>query len=76
MPVLYLPRPGQYNVPRSIGAGSLNQHRNRKNVMVSTAMRLEKYDNAMPGPGDYDPAPVEGNLLRKSHNILLSNNYY
>jgi len=54
----------------------LNQHRNRKNIMLSTAMRLERYDKEVPGPGDYDPAPMEGNLLKKSHNILLSNNYY
>ena len=29
-----------------------------------------------PGPGDYDPTPFDGSMIKASHNILLSENTY
>lgn len=52
---------------------------NRKNIMVSSSTRdlkqfLVNKSNA-PGPGRYDPEPVYNNMIKRSHNVLLSGMY-
>lgn len=68
-----LPGPGQYNIPRRFGAVA----RNPKNIMFSTSPRSDvtggKKKQMGPGPGQYD---VRGSLIRPSHNVLLSDEYY
>lgn len=59
--------------------GSKNT-RNPKNIMLSSSAREVwqqemKNQRLVPGPGDYNPTPIEGGLIRQSHNVLLSDNY-
>lgn len=65
-------RPGQYNLePKR----DKNWH-NPKNIMLSSSRReVWQKPNAVPGPGEYDVVPLEGGMLRPSHNVLLSDNY-
>ena len=64
--------PGQYNVARKLG----NDWKNPKNIMLSSTKReVWAKPNAVPGPGEYNVVPLEGGLLRPSHNVLLSDNY-
>lgn len=65
------PGPGQYTLPITIGQ---KEYRNPKQVLISTCSREEKFGNSNPGPGTYN-VPLYGNMLIKSHNILLASNY-
>lgn len=69
-------RPGQYNSLSPLGQ---KVRTNRKNVMVGTAPRELRLGHeqslALPGPGEYDPSPVQGSLIKPSFNILLSEKY-
>lgn len=70
--VSLLVRPGQYNLERKLGKDC----RNPKNIMLSSSAReVWAKPNAVPGPGEYNVVPLEGGLLRPSHNVLLSDNY-
>jgi hypothetical protein len=63
--------PGQYNLDRKA-----HNWRNPKNIMLSSSKReVWSKPNAVPGPGEYNVVPLEGGLLRPSHNVLLSDNY-
>ena len=70
--LLHIDRPGQYNVSSRLGS----DWRNPKNVMMTTSAReVWQKPNRVPGPGEYDVVPIEGGMLRPSHNVLLSDNY-
>lgn len=65
-----MPGPGYYDVPSMIESSTKSF--NRKNVMISTASRSEKFENNIPGVGSYD---LRSSLVRPTHNILLSGEY-
>jgi hypothetical protein len=44
-------------------------------MLSSSKREVWSKPNAVPGPGEYNVAPLEGGLLRPSHNVLLSDNY-
>ena len=44
-------------------------------MLSSSAREVWQKPNAVPGPGEYNVVPLEGGLLRPSHNVLLSDNY-
>ena len=67
-----MPGPGDYVLPSSFKAPK----KNRKNVMISTGPRITPHViNDAPSPGTYDPSPLYGNMITRSHNIMLSNKY-
>lgn len=71
MPLCSRPRPGQYDLDRKS-----HSWRNPKNIMLSASAReVWQKPNDVPGPGEYTVVPMEGSLLRPSHNVLLSDNY-
>lgn len=67
------PGPGDYSISRP------QKFINRKNVMVSSQARDVTHflvaKRTVPGPGRYDPEPVYNNMIKSSHNILLSGMY-
>lgn len=65
-----MPGPGDYTLPSSIKVPK----KSRKNVMISTGTRKgpETLGGGAPPPGTYDPIPLYGNFITRSHNVLLS----
>ena len=64
-----MPGPGDYTIPSTLKI----PRKNRKNIMVSTVQRFDmpRVEEG-PGPMDYDPIPLYGNMIRPSHNVMLS----
>lgn len=71
-----LPGPGQYDVTRPAVSSSLQNWRNPKNVMLSTAVRADPSlvvkKGPAPGPGYYN---TSSSLLKPTFNVLLSEKY-
>lgn len=67
------PGPGDYILPSTIQVARPH----RKNVMISTGKRFEPEFKVPEGPGpmDYDPIPLYGNMIRPTHNIMLASEY-
>jgi hypothetical protein len=64
-------RPGQYNLDKKS-----QSWRNPKNIMLSSSAReVWSKPNRVPGPGEYNVVPLEGSMLKPSHNVLLSDYY-
>lgn len=65
------PGPGDYQIVQP------KKYPNRKKIMISNSPRVSKefkgnLKGTMPGPGTYNPEPLYNNMLKSSHNILLS----
>jgi len=65
------PGPMAYELPSTL----IKKGPNRKNIMISTGTRGEKYKSDGPSPGAYDPIPMHGSMIKQSFNVLLSDQY-
>jgi hypothetical protein len=69
------PGPGDYVI--STGDIGNNRHRNRKNIMISTASRDMRPQSDAPGPGYYNlHSSQSDSILKPSFNIMLDNGKY
>lgn len=62
------PGPMDYTLPSTL------EHKkpNRKNIMMSSSKRIPDHvNNDTPNPGTYNPTPIYGSFILKSHNTLL-----
>lgn len=67
-----MPGPGDYVLTSSFKP----PRKNRKNIMISTGARIAPHMTSQtPSPGTYDPIPLYGNMITRSHNIMLSSKY-
>ena len=64
------PGPGDYNISLSY----VKKLKNRKNILLTTSDRFSLPTTAMeprPNPTTYNPYPIQGSLLKSTHNVLL-----